>query len=87
MDDNDVAWKEIDDGVPARANLVRSLPADASKCWTFPTFIDHIILDNITRTWLNASDQIGYDETDFDTYSEKLSDHCPLWADFIFPML
>ena len=86
MTDDDPAWMEIDDGTPSRAMLTRSIAPDDTDCW-FPTFVDHIVLDNITSTWLQGSAQQGYDELnlDFDVWSEKLSDHCPLWADFTFP--
>ena len=84
MTDDDPAWIEIDDGVPARAMLNKTVAADDTDCW-FPTFIDHIILDDTTNSWLVDSAQQGFDERDFDKYQKILSDHCPLWADFSFP--
>lgn len=87
MTDDDEAWKEIDDSDPANADLTRSIAAGNTPCWNnmFSNFIDHIILDTTTVQWLKDSQQLVFDETDFDAFYEKLSDHCPLWADLEIP--
>jgi endonuclease/exonuclease/phosphatase family metal-dependent hydrolase len=88
MTADDVAWLELDDSDPANADLTRSIPQGTpTPCWSdlFTEFIDHIILDPTSASWLAGSGQNPYDETDFDAYYLRLSDHCPLWADFVIP--
>jgi len=88
MTATDSAWLELDDGYPVGADLTRSIPQGTpTPCWSdvFTEFIDHIALDPTSTGWLQASDQLVYDETDFDAYYERLSDHCPIWADFQVP--
>lgn len=88
MTADDSAWLEIDDGDPVGADLTRSIPQGTpTPCWSdvFTEFLDHIVLDSNSTGWLQSSDQLVYDETDFDAYFERLSDHCPVWADFQVP--
>ncbi len=88
MTADDVAWLELDDSEPAGADLTRSIPQGTpTPCWSdlFTEFIDHIILDPTSASWLEESGQNAYDETDFDAYYLRLSDHCPLWADLRIP--
>jgi endonuclease/exonuclease/phosphatase family metal-dependent hydrolase len=85
---DDTAWAAIDDDDPAGASLTRSIPQGTpTPCWSavFTEFLDHIVLGQSAATWMSASEQIAYDETDFDTYSVLLSDHCPIWADLEVP--
>lgn len=88
MTADDSAWLEIDDNVPVGADLTRSIPQGTpTPCWSdeFTEFLDHIVLDPTSAGWLQSSDQLAYDETDFDAYYERLSDHCPVYADFLVP--
>jgi endonuclease/exonuclease/phosphatase family metal-dependent hydrolase len=85
---DDAAWLELDDGEPAGADITRSIPQGTpTPCWSelFTEFIDHILLDPNSASWLVDSGQNPYDETDFDAYYLRLSDHCPLWADLRVP--
>lgn len=84
----DSVWLDLDDNDPVGADLTRSIPQGTpAPCWDgfFPELIDHIVLDPSSASWMRASDQLIYDETDFYTWYERLSDHCPLWADFDVP--
>jgi endonuclease/exonuclease/phosphatase family metal-dependent hydrolase len=88
MTANDSAWLEIDDDDPVGADLTRSIPQGTpTPCWSgvFTEFIDHIVLDPTSAGWMQASDQLVYDETNFATDSLRLSDHCPIWADLQVP--
>lgn len=88
MTATDSAWLEIDDNDPVGADLTRSIPQGTpTPCWSevFTEFLDHIVLDPTSAAWMQDSDQLAYDETDFETYSEVLSDHCPVWADLQVP--
>ena len=87
MTDDDQAWLELDDGMPARADLTRSIASGSTPCWggMFSEFIDHIILEPESVPWLVDSAQLVFEETDFEANYEKLSDHCPLWADLDVP--
>jgi endonuclease/exonuclease/phosphatase family metal-dependent hydrolase len=84
----DPAWLELDDAVPSRADLTRSIPQGTSTpCWPerYREFIDHVLLDVGAAGWLAGSGQQPYDEAGHDTWSLRLSDHCPLWADLDVP--
>lgn len=87
MTDDDQAWIEIDDAMPARADLSRSIAAGNTPCWggMFSEFIDHILLEPNNLPWLVDSAQLVFQETDFEAEYKKLSDHCPLWADLDVP--
>lgn len=87
LTDDDKAWLELDDSEPANADLTKTTATDNTPCWgnMFANYIDYIILDPITASWLQESQQLVFDETDFNAFSEKLSDHCPLWADLKIP--
>lgn len=85
---DDSVWLDLDDGDPAGADLIRSIPQGTpTPCWSgvFTEFIDHIVLDPTSASWMQASDQLVYAETDFYAYYERLSDHCPLWVDLEVP--
>lgn len=87
MTTDDAAWLELDDMMPAGAALTRAIATDNTPCWggMFSNYIDHIILGTTTNAWLKASEQLVFDETDFDAYYQRLSDHCPIWADLDIP--
>ena len=88
MTASDSAWLELDDNDPVGADLTRSIPQGTpTPCWSevFTEFLDHIVLDPSSAGWMQSSNQLVYDETNFDVDSERLSDHCPVWADFEIP--
>lgn len=87
LTDDDKAWLELDDSEPANADLTKTTATDNTPCWgnMFANYIDYIILDPISASWLQESQQLVFDETDFNAFNEKLSDHCPLWADLKIP--
>jgi endonuclease/exonuclease/phosphatase family metal-dependent hydrolase len=78
--DADEFWLEIDDGVPANADLVKVTEGRISQCWDgeFPEYIDHIVLDRQSSAWVvdGSFEQILYAEPIAE--QGKLSDHCPL---------
>ncbi len=77
----DTFWPEIDDGVPANADLERITAGRTSQCWAarYPQYIDHIVLDRLTSAWdeKDAFFQLVYSAAD-KKYEEVLSDHCPI---------
>ncbi len=84
----DRAWLELDDAVPSRADLTRSIPqGETTPCWPerYREFIDHVVLDVGAAEWLVDSGQQPYTETGHDTWALRLSDHCPVWADLDVP--
>jgi endonuclease/exonuclease/phosphatase family metal-dependent hydrolase/outer membrane murein-binding lipoprotein Lpp len=87
MTEDDEAWLEIDDAMPARADLSRSIAPGNTPCWNgmFSEFIDHIFLEPNNLPWLVDSAQLVFQETDFEAEYKKLSDHCPLWVDLDVP--
>ena len=84
---DDPAWLELDDQQPAGADLTRAITSDATPCWggMFSNYIDHIILGAKTTPWLKRAEQLVFQETDFQAYAQRLSDHCPIWADLDVP--
>ncbi|MEM7033008.1 MAG: endonuclease/exonuclease/phosphatase family protein [Chloroflexota bacterium] len=81
-------WPEIDDGVPANADLSRVTEDREGKCWPerrLRTFIDHIVYDQLTSQMILA-DSVWQHRflTEHQTYEDVLSDHCPLSVDVQF---
>ena len=76
----DTFWPEIDDGIPAAADLSRITAGRIDRCWgsRYPKFIDHIVLDESASDWIvNGSfRQLVY--TEGNRMKKKLSDHCPI---------
>ncbi len=76
----DTFWPEIDDSVPANADLYRVTENRTDQCWgsRYPNFIDHIVLDLISSRWVvqGSFTHLVYDEGV--EFQKKLSDHCPV---------
>ena len=76
----DTFWPEIDDHLPANADLLRVTEGRTSECWDreFPLYIDHIVMDKQSSEWLvtNSFKQVVYSEDV--SFKRKLSDHCPI---------
>jgi hypothetical protein len=51
----------------------------SSPCWGGEAFIDHIVLGNAARNWLQPDTLrvLTYRETG-EEWKERLSDHCPV---------
>ena len=81
MPPGDTFWPEIDDGVPANADLSRATEGRTSQCWNgrFPEYIDHIVLDTLTTDWQvpDSFAQLIFSNDDA-RYEDVLSDHCPI---------
>lgn len=73
---DDAIWAELDDGLPANADLVLAQGAVRPRCDPrFKDFIDHIVLDAQAARAL-----IGFEEQTYDHPGERPSDHCPVVA-------
>ena len=76
----DTFWPEIDDGIPAAADLFRITAGRIDRCWgsRYPKFIDHIVLDDSASDWVVSGSfrQLVYAEGT--RLKKKLSDHCPI---------
>lgn len=80
MNDQDDIWTELDDGIPANANLER-IPSEGitSNCWNFKKYLDFFLISPQVAQWRKdefISIPIPKD-TDSARYT-KLSDHCPI---------
>lgn len=85
--DGDDVWSEIDDAVPANADLTNITEGRTSDCWEgqFPQYIDHIVLDKLSQSFVvrNSFEQNLFSKP-FSSRSElkelqkKLSDHCAI---------
>lgn len=76
----DDLWSEIDDGVPANADLTKVTEGKTSQCFNgqYPQYIDHIVLDKQASGWLDSS---SFEQELYGQPIErqsKLSDHCAL---------
>lgn len=73
-------WLEIDDSSPANADLTKVTEGKISNCWNsqFPEYIDHIVLDKESNSWLDKDSfsQVVYTESQ--SLEDKISDHCPI---------
>lgn len=76
----DDLWEEIDDGIPANADLTKVTEGKTSECFNgkFPQYIDHIVLDKQSTEWLDPSsfEQELYDQPL--SREDLLSDHCAI---------
>ena len=75
MDRHDQFWPALQQAAP----LTRATEAHASPCWGGESFIDHIILGDTARDWLEPDTLrvLTYRETG-EEWKERLSDHCPV---------
>ncbi|MEM9510008.1 MAG: endonuclease/exonuclease/phosphatase family protein [Cyanobacteria bacterium P01_E01_bin.35] len=77
---DDDLWDEIDDGVPANADLTKVTEGRLSDCFDgkFPQYIDHIVLDKQSTDWLvpGSFEQKLYDQPL--SREDFLSDHCAI---------
>lgn len=73
-------WEEIDDGVPANADLTKVTEGKTSDCFNgqYPEYIDHIVLDKLATNWLDGSSfqQELYGQPIAN--QDRLSDHCAI---------
>lgn len=70
----DAIWADLDDGVPANADLARASGDQGAHCNPrYPDFIDYIVLDRRA-----ADDLVGFEEARYP--GESLSDHCAIAA-------
>ena len=76
----DTFWPEIDDGIPAGADLFRITAGRIDRCWgsRYPKYIDHIVFDDSASDWIVSGSfrQLIYAEGT--RLKKKLSDHCPI---------
>ncbi len=76
----DDLWSEIDDGIPANADLTKVTEGKISNCFNgqYPQYIDHIVLDKRATGWLDPS---SFDQELYGQPIEnqrRLSDHCAI---------
>ncbi len=76
----DDLWEEVDDGVPANADLTKVTEGKTSQCFNgqYPQYIDHIVLDKQASRWLDSS---SFEQELFGqpiSQQPKLSDHCAI---------
>jgi endonuclease/exonuclease/phosphatase family metal-dependent hydrolase len=78
---DDPFWAAIDDADPPNADLSAPTRQRNSQCWKgrSPRFIDHIVLDRVSRAWLQPDSfvQTAYSAEDH-PHEKTLSDHCPI---------
>jgi endonuclease/exonuclease/phosphatase family metal-dependent hydrolase len=75
MDGRDQFWRALSEAAP----LIRANEGRSSPCWGGEAFIDHIILGDAARDWLepNSLRVLTYRETGRE-WKQRLSDHCPV---------
>jgi endonuclease/exonuclease/phosphatase family metal-dependent hydrolase len=75
MDGRDQLWSELRQAAP----LARATEGHTSPCWGSEAFIDHIMLGNAARDWMQPDTLrvLTYRETG-DAWKARLSDHCPV---------
>jgi endonuclease/exonuclease/phosphatase family metal-dependent hydrolase len=75
MDGRDQFWSALRQAAP----LTRATEGHASPCWGSEAFIDHIVLGNAAREWLQPESLrvMTYRETG-EVWKQRLSDHCPV---------
>ena len=75
MDGRDQLWSELRQTAP----LTRATEGHSSPCWGGEAFIDHIMLGNAARDWLQPDTLrvLTYRETG-EEWKGRLSDHCPV---------
>jgi endonuclease/exonuclease/phosphatase family metal-dependent hydrolase len=75
MDGRDQVWAALRRAAP----LARATAGRASPCWEGEAFIDHIVVGNAARGWLEPDTLrvLTYRETGAE-WKQRLSDHCPV---------
>jgi endonuclease/exonuclease/phosphatase family metal-dependent hydrolase len=75
MDGQDQLWSALRQAAP----LTRATEGHSSPCWGGEAFIDHIVLGNAARDWLQPDTLrvLTYRETG-EEWKGRLSDHCPV---------
>ncbi len=75
MDGRDQFWRTLSEAAP----LTRATEGRSSPCWGGEAFIDHVVLGDAARDWLepNSLRVLTYSETGAE-WKERLSDHCPV---------
>jgi endonuclease/exonuclease/phosphatase family metal-dependent hydrolase len=81
-------WAELDDGVPANADLLNVTTDRPLSCRdnSFTQFIDHILLDLRVQALLDPASfrQVTYRQEDKAVWNQ-ISDHCPLVTELFLP--
>lgn len=80
MNDSDELWTELDDGIPANADLER-VPSQGAEpaCWKFREYIDFFLMSPQVARWrTDGLISIRIPEDTSSSRDTKLSDHCPL---------
>ena len=75
MNARDQFWSALSRAAP----LIRADDSHSSPCWGGEEFIDHIVLGNAARDWLQSDSLrvLIYRETG-EEWKNRLSDHCPV---------
>ena len=75
MDGRDQFWRTLSEAAP----LTRTTEGRSSPCWGGEAFIDHVVLGDAARDWLepNSLRVLTYRETGAE-WKQRLSDHCPV---------
>jgi endonuclease/exonuclease/phosphatase family metal-dependent hydrolase len=79
--EGDTFWEEIDDGNPSNADLTNITKNKCISCRDnkYDTFIDHIVFDKRSWTWVDDSSfrHVTFRKADKPVW-DKISDHCPI---------
>ena len=75
MDGRDQFWRTLSEAAP----LTRTTEGHSSPCWGGEAFIDHVVLGDAARDWLepNSLRVLTYRESSAE-WKQRLSDHCPV---------
>jgi endonuclease/exonuclease/phosphatase family metal-dependent hydrolase len=75
MDGRDQFWRTLSEAAP----LTRTTEGRSSPCWGGEAFIDHVVLGDAARDWVepNSLRVLTYRETGAE-WKQRLSDHCPV---------
>jgi endonuclease/exonuclease/phosphatase family metal-dependent hydrolase len=75
MDGRDQFWRTLSEAAP----LTRTTEGRSSPCWGGEAFIDHVVLGDAARDWLepNSLRVLTYRESGAE-WKQRLSDHCPV---------
>ena len=75
MDGRDQFWRTLSEAAP----LTRATEGRSSPCWSGEAFIDHVVLGDAARDWLepNSLRVLTYRESSVE-WKQRLSDHCPV---------
>lgn len=78
-------WREVNDGWPKEIYRIRKGNRHEAECWggKYGDYIDHVIVGPLSQNYYRPGsfEELVYDETDFDAWHKKVSDHCPLSID------